>query len=108
MKIDTLAHVKNQISAVIDRLGAEPLFITRNGKVAAVLQAVNDADVEDYLFRNSPRFWRLMQSRKSQAVKGATLPFDASRYGADDSRAAKDMAVREGRADYVARKKRKA
>jgi len=108
MKIDTLAHVKNQISTVIDQLGSEPLFITRNGKVAAVLQAVNDDEIEDYLLRNSPRFWRLIESRRTQAKKGSTLPFDASRYGTDEPRAAKEMVVRERGTGYKTRKKKRA
>jgi hypothetical protein len=88
---------------VIDQLGSEPLFITRNGKVAAVLQAVSDGEVEDYLFRNSPRFWRLIESRRAQASKGATLPFDAARYEHDES-AAKGMLVRDKAAPYRTKK----
>jgi PHD/YefM family antitoxin component YafN of YafNO toxin-antitoxin module len=106
MKIETLAHVKNQISAVIDHLGSEPLFITRNGKVAAVLQAVSDDEVEDYLFRNSPRFWRLLESRRAQADNGATLPFDASRYEEDKETAKKATSVREKSASYSTRKRK--
>lgn len=102
MKIDTLAHVKNQISTVIDQLGAEPLFITRNGKVAAVLQAVSDGEVEDYLFRNSPRFRRLIESRRAQSRKGAALTFDMSRYERDEP-----AVVREPPAKYTTKTKRK-
>lgn len=106
MKVDTLAHVKNQISTVIEHLGSEPLFITRNGKVAAVLQAVNDDEIEDYLLRNSPRFWRLIESRKAQARQGATLPFDVARYADDEPGTAKRMAVREKTPAYRTRKRR--
>jgi hypothetical protein len=81
MKIDTLAHVKNQMSTVIDQLG------------------------EDYLFRNSPRFWRLIESRKIRAKEGATLPFAASRYGQDEPQAAKGMAIRERASGYKPRKR---
>jgi PHD/YefM family antitoxin component YafN of YafNO toxin-antitoxin module len=81
MKVDTLAHVKNHLSAVIEGLGQEPLFITRNGRVAAVLQAVTDEDTEDYLLRNSPRFWRLIESRRAQAAAGQAIPFDPAAYG---------------------------
>lgn len=80
MKIDTLAHVKNQISSVIENLGTEPLFITRNGKVAAVLQAMSDEEVEDYLLRNSKRFWKLIESRRSQAGNGDVVDFDVVNY----------------------------
>jgi PHD/YefM family antitoxin component YafN of YafNO toxin-antitoxin module len=105
MRIDTLAHVKNQISAVIDQLGSEPLFITRNGKVAAVLQAVSDDEVEDYLFRNSPRFWRLIEARRTQAAKA--LSFDPSHYGSDDL-TVKTALVREKTTEYTTKRKRKA
>jgi len=102
MKIDTLAHVKNQISSVIENLGSEPLFITRNGKVAAVLQAVSDDKIEDYLLRNSLRFWRLIESRRAQAGKGRTLAFESANYQAEDAHNGGGMAVREKTAKYKA------
>jgi hypothetical protein len=33
-----------------------------NGRMTAVLQAVTDEEADDYLLRNSPRFWRLIAS----------------------------------------------
>lgn len=99
MKVDTLAHVKNRLSAVIEGLGEEPLFITRNGRVAAVLQAVTDEDAEDYLLRNSPRFWRLIESRRAQAAAGRVLPFDPAAYS---ETAAMPRTVREAPAPYGA------
>ena len=105
MRIDTLAHVKNQFSTVIGKLGNEPLFITRNGKVAAVIQSVSDDEVEDYLFRNSRKFWRLMESRRGQAEDGRTLPFDPARYQNDDTGPRSKMAVKEKRAKYKAKSK---
>ena len=108
MKIDTLAHVKNQLSAVVEGLGSEPLFITRNGKVAAVLQAIADEEVEDYLLRNSPRFWRLMQDRRDQARRGEVLAFDPARYEYKTDRSASTNVVREKTSGYKpARKPRK-
>jgi PHD/YefM family antitoxin component YafN of YafNO toxin-antitoxin module len=83
MKIDTLAHVKNQLSSVVEQLGAEPLFITRNGRITAVLQSLSDDEVEDYLFRNSRKFWRLLETRREQARQGETLAFDPARYEHD-------------------------
>ena len=100
MKVDTLAHVKNQLSAVIEGLGEEPLFITRNGRVAAVLQAVKDDDAEDYLLRNSPRFWRLIESRRAQAVAGQVVPFDPAAYGENTAEASH---VREAPTSYRSR-----
>ena len=105
MKIDTLAHVKNQLSAVIEQLGKEPLFITRNGKITAVLQSLADDEVEDYLFRNSRKFWRLMETRRTQAEQGRTLPFDPARYEQEDASAAPATGVREKRGKYGRKKK---
>ena len=82
MKVDTLAHVKNRLSNVIATLGDEPLFITRNGRVAAVLQAITDEDAEDYLLRNSPKFWDLIEARREAARRGETRLFRPEAYGA--------------------------
>ena len=102
MRIDTLAHVKNQLSSVIEQLGNEPLFITRNGRITAVLQTLSDDQVEDYLFRNSPKFWRLLEARREQARRGETLPFDPAQYEADVAEAERPAAVRERRPKYRA------
>lgn len=105
MKVDTLAHVKNQLSAVIESLGEEPLFITRNGRVAAVLQAVTDEDAEAYLLRNSPKFWRLIESRRAQAVAGRAVAFDPASY---DNQGPAAPVVREARAAYGSNRRRNA
>ena len=62
--------------------------------------------VEDYLLRNSPRFWRLIESRKAQVGKGATLPFDVARYMDDEPMTAKRMTVREKTSAYGTRKRK--
>lgn len=104
MKVDTLAHVKNSLSSVITSLGGEPLFITRNGKVAAVLQAITDEDAEDYLLRNSPKFWKLIAARRAAARRGETRPFHPEAYG---SAAAAPMAVRDSGKRYGTTKARR-
>ena len=43
-------------------------------------QAVTDEDAEDYLLRNSPKFWRLIESRRAQAAAGDVRPFVAASY----------------------------
>lgn len=108
MKIDTLAHVKNQFSSVVAELDREPLFITRNGRIAAVIQSCSDDDVEDYLFRNSRKFQQLIESRRSQARQGRTLPFDSARYHEEDAGSPSGLVVREKRTEYAtSRKQRK-
>ena len=104
MKVDTLANVKNHFSAVVEHLGREPLFITRNGKVAAVLQGVTDDEVEDYLLRNSPKLWRLIDERRGRARRGRTIPFDASRYQGG-FKSGSSLAIREKPASYRKKKR---
>jgi len=104
MKVDTLAHVKNQLSSVLDTMGEEPLFITRNGKVVAVMQAISDDEVEDYMLRNSPRFWKLIESRRTQMEKGGVIPFDATRYTGESATSSGKVAARERRGRYTRKK----
>ena len=78
MKTETLANVRNNFSELLDKMGEEPVFVTRNGKIAAVVQTLHDTDVEDYLLRNSPSFWRMIESSR----RSPTIPFDPSRYDA--------------------------
>ncbi|MEJ2745337.1 MAG: hypothetical protein P8123_06585 [bacterium] len=100
MKVDTLAHVKNQLSRVVDTLGCEPLFITRNGRVVAVMQAISSDEIEDYMLRNSKRFWSLIESRRRQAERGEVIPFEPERYGGELPAVAERTIAREKRGRY--------
>ena len=104
MKVDTLAHVKNQLSRVLDTLGGEPLFITRNGKVVAVMQAISDDRIEDYMLRNSRRFWSLIESRRRQVEKGAVIPFDPESYRKGHAAVTERAIAREKRSRYKRKK----
>jgi len=57
---------------------------------------------------NSPRFGQLLEARRIQARQGRALPFDPSRYQAEDGAAISVEAVREKLAEYKGRKKPKA
>jgi len=48
----------------------EPVFVTKNGKITAVIEHIEDKDIEDYLLERSPRF-RSMLSRVRRE-RGAT------------------------------------
>jgi PHD/YefM family antitoxin component YafN of YafNO toxin-antitoxin module len=69
MKIRTLADVRNHFSKVIDHLGDEPLFVTRNGRITAVLEHIDEADIEDYLLERSRKF-RTMLRRVARDRRG--------------------------------------
>ena len=42
------------------------MFITRNGRIAAVLEHLTDADVEDYLLERSPRFRAMLDQARRE------------------------------------------
>jgi hypothetical protein len=49
--------------------------VTKNGRPAAILHAVTDEDVEDYLFESNPRFIARIEAlrRELQRVRGTPL-----------------------------------
>ena len=56
MKIVPLNEVKNRVSTYLELSKREDIVITKNGRPAAILHAVNGEDIEDYLFESDPRF----------------------------------------------------
>jgi len=63
MKIENLRDVKNNFSEVIAALPETgPVLVTRNGKSAALLIAVQENDdLETLILSHSPRFWDLIE-----------------------------------------------
>jgi len=43
-----------------------PVFVTRNGRIAAVIEHIEDADIEDFLLERNPRFRRMLESVKRE------------------------------------------
>jgi prevent-host-death family protein len=62
MKVAPMADVRNRFSAFLEQSKAGPIFITRNGRIAAVLEAMTDDEVEDFLLERSPRFRRMLEA----------------------------------------------
>ena len=44
----------------------KPIFITRNGKIAAVSEYIEDAEIEDYLLERNVRFRRMLERVKKE------------------------------------------
>ena len=66
MKVIPLADVKNNFSSFIAKSKEEPIFITRNGKITAVLEYITDDEVEDFLLENSRKFRKMLDTVKKQ------------------------------------------
>ena len=64
MKVVPLAEVKNNLTQYLEQIKKEPVFITRNGRIAAVLEHLTDADIEDYFLERSPKFRAMLDKAK--------------------------------------------
>ena len=62
MKVAPMAQVRNRFSSFLEESKREPIFITRNGRIAAVLEAMTDDEVEDFLLERSARFRQMLDA----------------------------------------------
>jgi PHD/YefM family antitoxin component YafN of YafNO toxin-antitoxin module len=72
MKLVPLAEVRNHFTRYLKTSKREPVFITRKGRIAAVLEHLTDDAVEDYLLERSPKL-RAMLERMRQQKGGISL-----------------------------------
>lgn len=72
MKVVPMGEVRNNFSKYLAASEDEPVFVTRNGKVTAVIEHLEDRDIEDYLLERSPRF-RAMLDKVRREKKAMPL-----------------------------------
>lgn len=70
MKIEPMGKVKNNFSKYLVVCEDEPVFITKNGKVTAVIEHIEDSEIEDFLLERSTRFRKMLNRVKKE--KGGT------------------------------------
>jgi prevent-host-death family protein len=66
MKIAPMGEVRNNLAKYLAAAEEEPVFVTRNGKITAVIEHIDDRDIEDYLLARSPRFRKMLDRAKRQ------------------------------------------
>ena len=66
MKVVPMGEVRNNFSKYLEAAEQEPVFVTRNGKITAVIEHIRDQDIEDYLLQNSPRFHKMLDKVKRE------------------------------------------
>ena len=70
MKIAPMGAVRNNFAKFLETAEQEPVFVTKNGKITAVIEHIEDRDIEDYLLERSPRFRRMLDKVKKE--RGST------------------------------------
>src|SRR5712691_11261329 len=77
MKIVLLNYFINLFWRYLELSKREDIVVTKNGRPAAILHAVTDEDLEDYLFESDPRFIaRVDALRRQFQRKGGTALAD--------------------------------
>ena len=74
MKIVPLNEVKNRFSTYLELSKHEDIVVTKNGRPAAILHAVTDEDIEDYLFESDPRFIARIEALRREFQRGGGTP----------------------------------
>ena len=79
MRIAPMGEVRNNFSKYLAASQDGPVFVTRNGKVTAVIEHIEDCDVEDYLIERSPRFRAMLDKVKRQRKSTSLAEYRRSR-----------------------------
>jgi len=74
MKIVPLNEVKNQFSQYLEEAQQEDIIVTKNGRAAAIIHAITDEDLEDYLFETDPRFIARIEALRAQYRREGGTP----------------------------------
>ena len=74
MKIVPLNEVKNRFSKYLELSKREDIVVTKNGRPAAILHAVTDEDLEDYLFESDPRFIARIEALRREFQREGGTP----------------------------------
>lgn len=74
MKIVPLNEVKNRFSTYLDLCKGEDIVVTKNGRPVAILHAVTDEDIEDYLFESDPRFIARIEALRREFQRAGGTP----------------------------------
>lgn len=77
MRIVSIADVKANFSTFLRESERGPIIITRNGKPAAALvNVVDDDDVEQLILTYSPRFKAILQDARQELAETGGIPHD--------------------------------
>jgi prevent-host-death family protein len=66
MKIAPMEEVRDNFATYLEAAEQEPVFVTKNGKITAVIEPIEDRDIEDYLLQKSPRFRKMLEKVKRE------------------------------------------
>ena len=66
MKVAPMGVVRNNFAKYLETSVEEPVFVTKNGKIAAVIEHIEDRDIEDFLLERSVRFRKMLRKVRQE------------------------------------------
>lgn len=79
MKIAPMGQVRNNFAKYLAASEEEPVFVTKNGKITAVIEHMEDRDIEDYLLERSPRFRAMLDKVKRERTSMSLAKYRKAR-----------------------------
>jgi len=70
MRVVALREAKQQLSGCVVRAQRERVLITKQGRPAALMIGVEGHDLEDVLLMQNPRFWKMIEARRTEPTLG--------------------------------------
>ena len=74
MKIAPMGKVRNSFAKYLEAAEQDPVFVTKNGKITAVIE-----HIEDYLLQKSPRFRKMLDKVKRERASISLAEYRKSR-----------------------------
>jgi len=66
MKVAPMGEVRNHLGKYLMVCEEEPVFVTKNGKITAVIEHIEDSEIEDFLLERNARFRRMLNKAKRE------------------------------------------
>lgn len=66
MKVAPMGEVRNHFGKYLMACENEPVFVTKNGKITAVIEHIEDSGIEDFLLERDARFRRMLDQTKRE------------------------------------------
>lgn len=79
MKVAPMGEVRNHFAKYLAAAKKEPIFVTKNGKITAVIEHLEDSDIEDFLLERNPRFRKMLEKVKRERGGNSLAKYRKSR-----------------------------
>ena len=80
MRVAPMGEVRNHLGKYLTVCEDEPVFVTKNGKITAVIEHIEDSEIEDFLLERNARFRRMLDRVKREKGGMSLKQYRKSRH----------------------------